>query len=372
MVAATTVPGVRDEFEEVLLLQTEYTHLNTVDMERRGKLVRTEIADQLRLLLPQLTTSSGIDDLRVEGRDGTGPKTEVPWTRVYSARRSPSATIGWYLVYLFSAAGDRVYLSLNQGTTSWDGVGFVPRPYPQLEARVRWARERLGLGESPVDGWTESIQLDGVVSKLGRGYEVGNVIAREYDLDAIPTDIELAQDLLTAGSWLSTIYADTDEGLFVPGDPGPEVVDAELAIELSAGNARRRGQGFRLSTAEKKAIETRAVTVATGHLETLGYTVKDVGAKESFDLDAKRDGERLKVEVKGTTSPGEVVILTRNEVLLHLKEHPHNALAVVHSIHLDRSEDPPVASGGTLVYEQPWALDESRLVPMSYRYDTGF
>ncbi|WP_078998677.1 MrcB family domain-containing protein [Streptomyces sp. WM4235] len=56
-------------------------------------------------------------EVGIEGRDGTGLKTEIAWARVYSQRRSPSATAGWYIVYRSSASGDRVYLSLNQGTT---------------------------------------------------------------------------------------------------------------------------------------------------------------------------------------------------------------------------------------------------------------
>ncbi len=51
--------------------------------------------------------------------------------------------------------------------------------------------------------------------------------------------------------------------------------------------------------------------------------------------------------------------------------YPHNALAIVHSIVLDRSVEPPVASGGVLVVEQPWAIDQTDLVPISYKYSTG-
>src|SRR4051794_8207014 len=110
-------------------------------MARRGVLVRKEAADWLRELLPQLSAAvpALVDDLAVEGRDGTGRKTEVPWLRVHSRTRSPSATEGWYVVYLFSAEGDRVYLSLNQGTTRWENGEFRARPPEELRARVAWA-----------------------------------------------------------------------------------------------------------------------------------------------------------------------------------------------------------------------------------------
>src|SRR3954462_15671260 len=110
---------MHDSIEEVLLLQTDYSAHNTDAMQRRGYLVRTKLRHELENLLPSLSAASGIDDLRVQGKDGTGQKTEIPWTRIYSASRSPRPTSGWYIVFLFSAAGDRVYLSLNQGTTRW-------------------------------------------------------------------------------------------------------------------------------------------------------------------------------------------------------------------------------------------------------------
>jgi hypothetical protein len=64
--------------------------------------------------------------LRVQGKDGTGQKTEIPWTTIYSASRSPRPTSGWYLVFPFSAAGDRVYLSLNQGLLDGTASSFDP------------------------------------------------------------------------------------------------------------------------------------------------------------------------------------------------------------------------------------------------------
>jgi hypothetical protein len=43
----------------------------------------------------------------------------------------------------------------------------------------------------------------------------------------------------------------------------------------------------------------------------------------------------------------------------------------VHSIHLDRSADPPLASGGELAVTSPWQMDEVDLTPIAYMYSTG-
>ncbi|GLZ37642.1 DUF3883 domain-containing protein [Actinokineospora sp. NBRC 105648] len=131
---------------------------------------------------------------------------------------------------------------------------------------------------------------------------------------------------------------------------------------------RRAGQRTRLSQAERTAIESHAVRVASDHLIRQGFTIRDVGATESYDLDARRTGERLFVEVKGTTSAGEQVILTKNEVDLNRSEHPHTMLVVVSRIHLDHAASPPRASGGVLEVTHPWLVAETALEPISYRY----
>lgn len=147
----------------------------------------------------------------------------------------------------------------------------------------------------------------------------------------------------------------------------PEVTDALTAADRSA-NRRGAGQGMRLSHADRTAIELHSVALASAHLTKEGYTVKDVGAVASYDLDAVRPGEHLYVEVKGTTSPGEEIILTRREVELIDAEHPHTMLIVVSGIHLDRSHTPPSASGGTIRVTHPWQIQHRHLTPVSYRY----
>jgi hypothetical protein len=147
----------------------------------------------------------------------------------------------------------------------------------------------------------------------------------------------------------------------------PEVADAVTAAEKSASR-RRSGQGMRLSQADREAIEAHSVALACDYLKKEGYRVRDVGAVESYDLDATRSGEHLYVEVKGTTSDGEEIILTRKEVELNDTEHPDTMLIVVSNIHLDRSRIPPQASGGTLRATHPWLIEHGRLTPISYRY----
>ncbi|MFD5825513.1 MrcB family domain-containing protein [Lentzea sp. NPDC060358] len=366
---------MRELLRDVLLLQPEWTSKNTPAMEQRGRLVRKHVASWLQERLPGVgrAASVAIDDWKVEAKDATGAKSEIPWARVCSAGRSPNATKGWYVVYLFGAQGDRVYLSLNQGTTRWENTGFPARPAAELRRRADWARDVLATRLQARPDLVEAIELKARRSSLGPGYENGNVVAFEYPLEGLPSDEVLAADLTFLVSALSELYEIEAHAVDVPGEVAPEIADAEVEAERSAGKARR-GRGLRLSVAERVAIEHRAVAVATAHLREQGYRVKDVGAKESYDLDARRAEEHLFVEVKGTTttwSDDSEIILTKNEVDLHLREYPNTMLMVVSSIVLDRSVTPPAASGGELKVIHPWKVEEPNLTPVSYRYLVG-
>ncbi|MFL6122984.1 MrcB family domain-containing protein [Actinophytocola sp.] len=339
-------------------------------MEKRGQLIRGEIATWLRSRLPVLATEvlETIQDLKVEARDATGLKSEIPWVRVYSASRSRSATEGWYLVYLFSASGDCVYLTLMQGTTRWVNGEYKPRPAQELRTRVEWARDLLATHLTPRSDLVEAIRLGARRSPLGASYEAGAVAALAYERDAIPPEETLELDLSFLVSVLSQLYVEVDGNLAQPGELAPEVADVMIAADPTA-NRRTSGQGFRLSVSERLAIEKRAVKVARDYLVSIGFDVKDVGATRPYDLHATRRDEQLFVEVKGTTSTGNEVILTQGEVELHEREHPHTMLIVVSSIRLDREIDPPTASSGELSVVHPWSIERTRLTPIAYRYD---
>jgi hypothetical protein len=359
---------VQRVIEEILQLQSEWRSENTPAMQRRGVLVRTDMPGWLRDRIASLVSlmPDGARDLDVQGKDGTGLKAEIPWARVHSVTRSPSPFQGWYLVYLFSASGDRVYLSLNQGTTTWANGEFRPQPPTGLRARVDWARSVLSRDIAALSDGVSAIVLGARVSNLGPAYQLGNVVALEYVAGGVPAPAVLEADLLRMGQVLGRLYEEEARSLAVPGEPAPEVDDAMTAAERTA-SPRRRGRGYRLAAAERVAVEQHAVELAREYLHGEGYRTKDVGATESFDVDARRGKERIFVEVKGTTSPGVEVILTKAEVELHGREHPNTMLIVVHSIRLQRGQ-PPTTSGGIVRVLPAWQPDAADLTALSYRY----
>jgi hypothetical protein len=146
---------------------------------------------------------------------------------------------------------------------------------------------------------------------------------------------------------------------------------AEEAAEILAGKPPPPTQGFRPNAQQRRAIEMRAMDVGRDFLTNLGWSVHDVSRDPAhpFDLHATRsDGSELEVEVKGTTSAGTKVLLTRNEVA-SASSLDKAALAVVANIRLDTGAQPPNAAGGDLSLHHPWTPAPESLQAISYAYE---
>ena len=91
-----------------------------------------------------------------------------------------------------------------------------------------------------------------------------------------------------------------------------------------------------------------------------GYAVENVGARSSYDVCCRKNGQTLCVEVKTTTTSGEQVILTPREAELK----GARALFVVHSVKLVKGNP----KGGIDKVVLPWKVNPNRLKPISYMY----
>ena len=199
---------LRDAIEAILALQPAYSAANTPAMQRRGRLVRRVLPQALLTHHKALAAALAPygEDLRIEGRDGLGSKTATPWVRFFSRARSPRARDGWYCVYLFSAAGDGLYLSLAHGSTTWGPGGFRPRPPEEMAGLRDWGRRALAGVAEPARAAT--LVLGG--SALEASYEQASVLALRYAAGAIPPDGALAADAIRFAGHLQRIHAAED------------------------------------------------------------------------------------------------------------------------------------------------------------------
>lgn len=362
---------IREPILDVLALQARYTSENSPEMRDRGRLIRAAIPDALSDIGPLLAVEAEIetDDFLIQGKDGVGRKSEIPWVRFASKARSPRATDGWYVVFLFRKDGAGVYLALGHGSTTFQGGSLVARSDEDLANLIKWSRS--SLAKVFADNPRLVFQVDlGSASSLALAYEKSCAAAFYYQADLMPSDQELARDLRTMARLLGQLYRAERFGQ-TPISLNPEVRDAAAASYQIARPGAARGQGFSLTAAERKAVELRAMDLATRHLASLGYAVRDVSATESFDLVASSGATVLKVEVKGTTGGLGSILLTANEVEIHKDAFPNNALIVVHSINLTGDAGAPRATNGVLRAWLPWALEGHRLRGITYSYDLG-
>lgn len=359
--------------QQVLDLQPYYSHANDLEMRERGALIRRALPQALTMITPSIATALGVDAERIiiKGSDGVGQKSQYCWTRFASYDHSPDPRTGWYAVFLFHAEGSSVCLSLNQGTTTWDGGSFTPQDPVALQKRVAWAREVLG-GSVTSSRLTQTLDLGGSDKNgLGRSYAYGHVAGFHYTSGEIPRDQIVEQDIVEIAKLLGELYRAQDLGRQPGGLSPEEVMVLEAARPRQSSNSRGTGQGRGLSLAERRAVELHAMKRATEFLQSEGYVVEDTSATRPFDLKASRASEIIFVEVKGTTSFGQSIILTSGEVTLQRSSYPNNALILVHSIELSRNHTPPIATGGKLHIDRPWLITDDILSPVTFNCRIG-
>lgn len=346
-------------------IQPKYSSLNTPDMQERGNLIRSVLTQELRGRLPGLRRAFDplFDDLAVEGSDGIGRKTEAPWVRLYSKAMSPTPREGFYIVIHFSADGAACFFTLGCGSTIWSGGDLRPISDLQLRAKTTWARSVIELHWGTLAPLTDAIAL-GARAALPRTFEKATVVARRVPVDGID-GYDLDGLLFAAAERLSAIYlAQLDQRDLAPGDQ----VALDLAAIVKPLRQRTRAQGMGLTAPERRAVELRAMFLATQYLQSEGFACDDKSAVESFDILARRNGQALKIEVKGTTSElCDSILMTRNEIELHRREKGSTALLIVSRIRLNRNGTLPSASGGIVEALMHWDIDEWILESVAFQ-----
>ncbi|MGX1614787.1 MrcB family domain-containing protein [Micromonospora chalcea] len=373
---------LRQLLQQVLDLAVGYSRDSSPAMQARDTATK-EIADCLKALVPLASASLGLEhlDLDVDGGGRRGSYGPVPWVRIFSRRYAPTAQEGFYLVYVFAADGSRIYLSLMQGTSEFRAGKRRPAKNRGLIAsRSAEARSLLrsaaGLSvdvehDDRIDLGARALSSVGSESRNRiHNYEAGTILARCYNGRVLPPGKALFQDLVHMLPLLAYLYREP-VALDLPrlGPSGRGWHD--VAKDAEKGVAQLR-QGRLLDPFIRRAIEVRAEDLAEAELCKWGWEVDRVGAyNRGYDLDCRHpDGRMLHVEVKGTQSRGEEVVLTPSEVHHSrgstgcLAEH---ALYIASDIRVTH-DNGVMASEGTGRWLWPWVIQPGDLVPTEYAY----
>ena len=110
--------------------------------------------------------------------------------------------------------------------------------------------------------------------------------------------------------------------------------------------------------------------VAENYYKELGWKVADKSGVYGGgrDLDCKKDGKTIYVEVKGTTSTNpSSIFLTHREVERSRKDPSKSALLIVSDIQWVQREK-YICEGGVVTEIHPWEINDNDLFAERYKY----
>jgi hypothetical protein len=161
---------------------------------RNGPFQRTEplwnAMSNVKTCLEQFPAVRGRPDLLVSISVGQGSWATVPWIALLNARVTRSTREGVYVVFLIAKELNRIFLTLNQGTTN------LVRTLGQREAQKRMldvsAKTRPLVSELGHAGFALDNQISlGGAGWLAKNYELGTIAHTEFTADDIPSDDQM-------------------------------------------------------------------------------------------------------------------------------------------------------------------------------------
>lgn len=141
-------------------------------------------------------------------------------------------------------------------------------------------------------------------------------------------------------------------------DPDEDAVAETVAAVVG-------GQGYLSSPEWRRTLELHAMDAAVRYFRDAGYDTKDEHSGHSYDLRCTKGQETLFVEVKGTTTAGDSVMVTSREVEFARKHAPSTALFILHSVVKDGPKRP---AGGRAILVRPWSPSDDSLSPITYTF----
>lgn len=117
---------------------------------------------------------------------------QLPWIGIFNPKITKSAQSGYYLVYLFKEDMEGVYLSLNQGVTDIRNINGDKKALSELNNNSSSFREKI-KSKIDIEDLEEKITLG--TGNYAPFYEAGNIYAKYYFADDLPSDDEFISDL---------------------------------------------------------------------------------------------------------------------------------------------------------------------------------
>lgn len=189
--------------------------------------IRNEIPVKIRKIVNNFDKES--DSKRVKGSAGMATWARVPWLSIMDERETTSAKEGVYLVYLFSEDMKRLYLTLMQGVTEFrEKYDSKAEAYDALNKKGEEIQKMIdNLGDVKTD---KNVNL--ASSGIGKDYEHGTILYKEYDRDNLPSNENLTKDLIQFLDIYNEYLTSKDEFTF----QDDEIVEEDTISEEASMN----------------------------------------------------------------------------------------------------------------------------------------
>lgn len=139
--------------------------------------------------LPKIISDLNFIDNNIyvtKGSYGNGNWTHTPWLAVFDKRITKTAQEGVYIVFLFSSDMTKVYLTLNQGCTKLKNSSGKREAIRVMQGIANEIRYKINAVDFSKDNDLH------IGHEL---YEKGSIFYKEYDIENIPEDTQLVNDL---------------------------------------------------------------------------------------------------------------------------------------------------------------------------------
>lgn len=174
----------------------------------------SEVFRDLREAVERIPTVAGNQHLKVVASYGKGNWATIPWLSILDRRETTTTQRGVYVVYLFSEAGDGVYLTLAQGVTELESL-HRKEAVRKLNDRADGVRALIPSLAGAGFDFSAGIDLRSKGSKA-RMYEASTIASKYYRVDELPSDELLIADLDAALRAYGAVV-DAHKGWVAPG-----------------------------------------------------------------------------------------------------------------------------------------------------------
>jgi 5-methylcytosine-specific restriction protein A len=216
----------------------------------------------------------------VKGSIGQGRRVDIPWVAIMHRGVTTSPQEGYYIVILLSHDLKQIYLSLGLGWTQFS------EKFGGKQARivVREYADSLSKNLTGYEDDRKGALSLGATSDRGRGFELANIISREFDINVVDDTLfaNALSDYLTSYAHIRSIY-----GADVLFDSDPRN-DQTGSFEK---NVKKIIRTYSVKIDKEKALEELSSHATSEPLKRKEYIASQILRNKAFaDFVKKRAG----------------------------------------------------------------------------------